>query len=60
MAAPPEPIEADDPFRIVPGCDEQFTTCRTKFANVPNFRGFPHIPGNDFIMRYAARWRSRT
>ena len=22
------------------------------FANVVNFRGFPHIPGNDFVVRY--------
>ncbi|MNT98193.1 hypothetical protein D3C72_2407210 [compost metagenome] len=34
------------------GCDRRLTTCREKFENVPNFRGFPHIPGNDFVLRY--------
>lgn len=34
------------------GCDRQLSTCRDRFANVPNFRGFPHIPGNDFVLRY--------
>ena len=26
-----------------------------KFANVPNFRGFPHVPGNDFMLSVASR-----
>ncbi len=30
------------------GCDKRFATCRAKFDNVVNFRGFPHMPGNDF------------
>jgi len=34
------------------GCDRQLATCRDRFDNVPNFRGFPHIPGNDFVLRY--------
>lgn len=34
------------------GCDRQLGTCRERFDNVANFRGFPHIPGNDFVMRY--------
>ena len=34
------------------GCDRQLSTCRDRFANVANFRGFPHIPGNDFVLRY--------
>ena len=34
------------------GCDRQLGTCRDRFANVANFRGFPHIPGNDFVLRY--------
>jgi hypothetical protein len=34
------------------GCDRALATCRDRFANVPNFRGFPHIPGNDFVLRY--------
>jgi len=40
-----EPIEEGDSFRIVAGCDKQLSTCRAKFNNVPNFRGFPHVTG---------------
>ncbi len=31
-------------------CDQRFETCRDTFANTENFRGFPHLPGNDFIL----------
>lgn len=34
------------------GCDRRFASCAAKFANTVNFRGFPHIPGNDFVLRY--------
>ena len=51
----PAPIAAGDAFTITAGCDRQFATCREKFANAENFRGFPHMPGNDFIMRYPNR-----
>jgi uncharacterized phage protein (TIGR02218 family) len=44
-------VEADT-LSAVAGCDRRFTTCREKFANSVNFRGFPHIPGNDFVLRY--------
>jgi hypothetical protein len=27
-------------------------TCRDRFGNVDNFRGFPDIPSNDFVMSY--------
>ncbi|MGD9966969.1 MAG: DUF2163 domain-containing protein [Hyphomonadaceae bacterium] len=36
-------------FVIYAGCDKHFATCRTKFANGLNFRGFPHMPGNDAV-----------
>jgi uncharacterized phage protein (TIGR02218 family) len=51
---PAEPIAAGNSFRITAGCDKQFSTCRTKFVNVPNFRGFPHVPGNDFLLSVAS------
>ena len=35
------------------GCDKQFLTCKTKFNNPANFRGFPHMPGNDFVLAVA-------
>ncbi len=48
--APPTPILAGDVFQVTPGCDKSFFTCRAKFGNGINFRGFPHLPGNDFII----------
>lgn len=50
-----EAVAAGDQFRIVAGCDKQFSTCQAKFANVANFRGFPHVPGNDFMLSVASR-----
>jgi uncharacterized phage protein (TIGR02218 family) len=40
-------LQIGDTFNVVTGCDRLFGTCRTKFGNGPNFRGFPHIPGTD-------------
>ena len=37
---------------IEEGCDKRFETCRTRFANALNFRGEPHLPGNDLLTRY--------
>jgi uncharacterized phage protein (TIGR02218 family) len=34
------------------GCDKRFETCVTRFANAVNFRGEPHLPGNDLLTRY--------
>jgi uncharacterized phage protein (TIGR02218 family) len=48
----PEPGET---FTIRAGCDKHLATCRDKFANQANFRGFPHMPGNDFVGGYARR-----
>jgi uncharacterized phage protein (TIGR02218 family) len=46
----PEPIVEGDTFTVTAGCDKRFATCRDRFDNTINFRGFPHIPGNDFIV----------
>jgi uncharacterized phage protein (TIGR02218 family) len=51
--AMPEPLTVGDTFFVTAGCDKRFVICRDRFANTLNFRGFPHIPGNDFITRYA-------
>lgn len=32
------------------GCNKRFETCRTKFSNQENFRGFPHLPGMDAVL----------
>lgn len=34
------------------GCDKRFETCVSRFANAANFRGEPHLPGNDLLTRY--------
>lgn len=49
----PRPIQVGDAFSITAGCDKRFDTCRDRFANVVNFGGFPHMPGNDFALGYA-------
>lgn len=51
--AMPEAIETGDTFIVSAGCDKRLETCLTKFANTVNFRGFPHMPGNDFVVAYA-------
>jgi uncharacterized phage protein (TIGR02218 family) len=45
-------IAPGDTALLVAGCDRQFSTCREKFANAAAFRGFPHIPGSDYVLRY--------
>jgi uncharacterized phage protein (TIGR02218 family) len=37
------------PFNVYAGCDKRFETCGGKFANTLNFRGFPHMPGDDAV-----------
>ncbi len=34
------------------GCDKTFATCCARFGNAANFRGEPHLPGNDLLTRY--------
>lgn len=46
------PITAGDMVRIEAGCDKSATTCRVKYSNFLNFRGFPHIPGEDWLASY--------
>jgi uncharacterized phage protein (TIGR02218 family) len=45
-------VRPGDDVRLEAGCDKRAITCRFKFANFPNFRGFPHIPGEDWLMSY--------
>ena len=54
-----QPIRATvlpgDPAVLVAGCDKTAETCRAKFANFLNFRGFPDIPGEDWLAAIPAR-----
>lgn len=43
------PVVAGDVVRLEAGCDRRAETCRLKFANFLNFRGFPHLPGEDWL-----------
>ena len=47
-------LETGDRVEIRAGCDKSFVTCGEKFSNRVNFRGFPHIPGNDVLMAIAS------
>lgn len=47
---PPGGVSAGEAFIVTAGCDKRFTTCAQKFSNHLNFRGFPHMPGNDALM----------
>lgn len=49
------PLAAGDRIKLVAGCDRTAATCRTKFDNLLNFRGFPHIPGEDWLVSYPRR-----
>ena len=55
LEAPVLEISVGDSFEIVAGCDKRRQTCRDRFSNIANFRGFPDIPGQDAVTRYATR-----
>ncbi|MGY2049595.1 DUF2163 domain-containing protein [Methylobacterium sp. JK268] len=46
-------MAAGDAFTVTAGCDRALPTCRDKFGNVVNFRGFPDLPGNDYAVSYS-------
>lgn len=49
------PLAVGDRFSVTVGCDRRAETCRTRFGNIVNFRGFHLMPGNDFIISYPLR-----
>jgi uncharacterized phage protein (TIGR02218 family) len=48
-------VETGDEFEILAGCDKSFAACKAKFFNSSNFRGFPHLPGNDAAYSYISK-----
>jgi uncharacterized phage protein (TIGR02218 family) len=44
-------LQAGDTFTVYPGCDKLLATCKNKFNNVLNFRGFPHVPTDDQVKK---------
>ena len=55
LEAPVRAIAEADAFVVVAGCAQRLETSRDRFANVLHFRGFPHIPGQDTVIRYPNR-----
>lgn len=53
-------VEVGDLIRLEAGCDKRMETCRAKFNNLANFRGFPDIPGENWQMSYPARSGDRS
>lgn len=51
-SAPSGMVEAGTPVEIIEGCDKTLATCSGRFGNAVNFRGEPHLPGNDLLTRY--------
>ncbi|TCO70907.1 DUF2163 domain-containing protein [Rhodovulum euryhalinum] len=49
------PVAPGDALRLIAGCDRTADTCRWKFNNFIGFRGFPHIPGEDWLMSYPSK-----
>lgn len=39
-----------DRVRLYAGCDKSVGSCRLKFQNFLNYRGFPHLPQEDWLM----------
>lgn len=58
-----EPLRADiqvgDEVEIFAGCDKRFETCRVKFSNAKNFRGFPDIPEEEWLMVHPTKAPSK-
>lgn len=50
---PPFAVAQGDALILTAGCDKRYATCRDRFSNALNFRGFPHMPGNDFVLTVA-------
>lgn len=51
----PRPIAVGDQVRLVAGCDKTPETCSGRYGNILNFRGEPHIPGNDKVFSYPVK-----
>jgi len=45
----PNVVQAGDTFRLLAGCDRTMTTCKAKFNNLSNYRGYPYLPQNETI-----------
>jgi uncharacterized phage protein (TIGR02218 family) len=46
----PVPVAEGARLRLSAGCDRRAATCKAKFDNFLNFRGFPDMPGEDWLV----------
>jgi len=51
LLAMPFDIAIGDTLRLTAGCDHTLAMCRDRFNNVLNFRGEPHVPVSDDLIR---------
>ena len=49
----PYSILVGDSYSLQKGCDKTLATCLSRFNNVLNFRGEPHVPGLDKMLETA-------
>ena len=47
----PAAVANTDTFDVYPGCDKKPETCRDRFSNIENFRGFTYIPKPESIRK---------
>lgn len=45
----PNVVQVGDTFRLLAGCDRTMATCKAKFNNLSNYRGYPYLPQNETI-----------
>jgi len=53
------PVATETPIgsraRLTQGCSHSLDECATRFGNAINFRGEPHLPGNDLLARFGSQ-----
>lgn len=47
----PYELQNGDKFKITAGCNKEFDTCCNVFYNAINFRGEPHLPGINILLK---------
>lgn len=51
MLAMPFQVSVGDTLEMVAGCSKSLGDCVYKFSNKNNFRGFPHVPVSDSLLK---------
>jgi uncharacterized phage protein (TIGR02218 family) len=50
----PFDVQVGDAYSVYSGCDKTIEVCAGRFNNALNFRGEPHIPGVDELLKTAS------